>query len=70
MSDYVQVILAADTVYDELLTESFMHRALRLLQPCQACGDALPPFAGAPRALGWCTAVTSQCSGGLLRSGT
>ena len=34
-----QVFLAADTVYDEELTESFMRCAAKLLRPCPDCSD-------------------------------
>ena len=46
-----QVILAADTVYDEQLTEALMQCASRLLRPCNKCGDAAAAPAGVLRIL-------------------
>ncbi len=49
-----QVILAADTVYDEQLTEALMQCASRLLRPCEKCGDTAPAPAGVLRMLFAC----------------
>lgn len=43
----IQVFLAADTVYDEQLTESFMLCAERMLRPCPECAVGCCPAAEA-----------------------